>query len=197
MTSRDRVHLLGIRHHGPGSAWSMLAALAGVDPAIVLIEGPPEADDMIPFASSPAMTPPVALLVHARDDPSNASFFPFAAFSPEWQAMRWALARQRPVRFIDLPMSNRLAERGQRPAAENDSAPPDATTDQAPEGSKEADNELLRIRRDPLAYLAALAGYEDGEAWWNALIEQGAHGPEIFAALEAAITALREQLDPL
>jgi hypothetical protein len=69
--------------------------------------------------------------------------------------MRWALAGERPVRFIDLPTSNRLA---QRAAAEKDSAPPDATTDQAPEGPKEVDNELMRIRRDPLAYLAALVG---------------------------------------
>jgi hypothetical protein len=175
----------------------MLAALESADPAIVLIEGPPDADDMIRFASSPAMTPPVALLVHAQDDPSNASFFPFAAFSPEWQAMRWALTRQRPVRFIDLPMSKRLAERARRAAPEQDSAPPDAATDQAPEPSTEADNELVRIRRDPLAYLAALGGYEDGEAWWNALVEQGAHGPEIFAALEAAVTALHERIDPL
>jgi hypothetical protein len=195
----DRLHLLGIRHHGPGSARAVLAALDAADPAIVLIEGPPDADNMISFASSSAMTPPVALLVHAQDDPSNASFFPFAVFSPEWQAMRWALARQRPVRFMDLPMSNRLAERAQRtaeaPAA--DSPPPDATTDEAPEEPDAADAELTRIRRDPLAYLAALAGYDDSEAWWNALVEQGAHGPEIFPALEAAIAALRERLDPL
>src|SRR6516225_5633528 len=107
----DRLHLLGIRHHGPGSARAVLAALDAADPAIVLIEGPPDADDMIAFAASSAMTPPVALLVHVRDDPANASFFPFAVFSPEWQTMRWALAKQRPVRFIDLPMAIRLAER--------------------------------------------------------------------------------------
>src|SRR5262245_30304560 len=236
----DRLHLLGIRHHGPGSARAVLAALDAADPAVVLIEGPPDADDMIAFASSPAMTPPVALLVHVRDDPANASFFPFAVFSPEWQAMRWALAKQRPVRFIDLPMSIRLAERAQAktddpPGADGvlPDAPIDAPADQAaakpeeggtkageperqtggpedaPDGAQApapdaadavpdpAADEFRRIRRDPLAYLAALAGYDDGEAWWNALIEQGAHGPEIFAALEAAIAALRERLDPL
>jgi hypothetical protein len=233
-SNTDRLHLFGVRHHGPGSARAVLAALDAADPAIVLIEGPPDADDMIAFAASAAMTPPVALLVHVRDDPANASFFPFAVFSPEWQAMRWALARQRPVRFIDLPMSIRLAERKQpvvkTPVA--DGAPPDAAvetpTDQAsgqregkqeegkPQGQPEgepgpaqdpesdldpdaepdpADDEFRRIRRDPLAYLAALAGYDDGEAWWNALVEQGAHGPEIFAALETAMTALRERLD--
>src|SRR5215471_4523354 len=146
----DRLHLLGIRHHGPGSARGMLTALDTADPATVLIEGPPDADGMIRFASSPAMTPPVALLVHAQDDPSNASFFPFAAFSPEWQAMRWALARERPVRFIDLPMSNRLAERAQQEAeaAIPDSEPPEATIDPAPEEPTETDDQVTRIRRD-------------------------------------------------
>jgi hypothetical protein len=166
------------------------------DPAIVLIEGPPDADHMISFASSSAMTPPVAILVHSQDDPSNASFFPFATFSPEWQAMRWALARGRPVRFIDLPMSNRLAE--VRQAAEApDNRPPDSAVEEALQEQTEVDTELRRIRRDPLAYLAALAGYDDSESWWNALVEQDTHGPEIFAALEAAITALRERFDPL
>jgi hypothetical protein len=222
----DRLHLFGIRHHGPGSARAVLTALDAADPAVVLIEGPPDADDMIAFASSPAMTPPVALLVHVKDDPANASFFPFAVFSPEWQAMRWALAKQRPVRFIDLPMAIRLAERTQQKTEPPDAgvvtpdAPIDAPADPGPaqqEGKPEdgkpggqpgvgsgpslhdepdpADDEFHRIRRDPLAYLAALAGYDDGEAWWNALVEQGAHGPEIFAALETAMTALREQLD--
>jgi hypothetical protein len=36
-----RLHILGIRHHGPGSAASVLQALDAVKPAIVLIEGPP------------------------------------------------------------------------------------------------------------------------------------------------------------
>jgi hypothetical protein len=227
----DRLHLLGIRHHGPGSARAVLAALDAADPAVVLIEGPPDAADMIAFAASPAMTPPVALLVHVRDDPSNASFFPFAVFSPEWQAMRWALAKGRGVRFVDLPMAIRLAERpapvtvppgpGGAPGApvgpidipidaavEQQEGEPEERTDGAPgaaaapapgavpdPGEDEADEEFRRIRRDPLAYLAALAGYDDGEAWWNALIEQGAHGPEIFAALETAMAALRERLD--
>lgn len=218
-----RLHLLGIRHHGPGSARGVLAALQAADPAIVLIEGPPDADDMIPFAASPAMRPPLALLVHAQDEPANSSFYPFAEYSPEWQAIRWALASGRPVRFIDLPAAVRLARRAQPAAAatpatakpEDGTSPhdpasdapdspdtpaedpsaslePDAPTDDIAPGAAE---EALRIRRDPLAYLAEIAGYDDSEAWWNALIEQGVHGPEIFLAIERAIGALRERLD--
>src|SRR5690242_9780332 len=105
------LHLLGIRHHGPGSALSLLAALEAIDPAIVLVEGPPDADELVPFAAAAAMRPPIALLVYGQDDPANASFYPFADFSPEWQAVRWTLARRRRVRFIDLPAANRLALR--------------------------------------------------------------------------------------
>ncbi|MFD0430161.1 DUF5682 family protein [Streptomyces zhihengii] len=49
---------------------------------------------------------PVALLAHAVDDPGRSAFWPFAAFSPEWVAVRWALAHGVPVRFIDLPAAH-------------------------------------------------------------------------------------------
>src|SRR5262245_10083383 len=114
----ERLHIFGIRHHGPGSARSLLAALERLDPATVLIEGPPDANDIIAFATSPAMAPPLAILVHGQDDPANASFYPFAIYSPEWQAMRWATAKGRSVRFIDLPAANRLALRAATAAQE-------------------------------------------------------------------------------
>src|SRR6516165_964774 len=107
----DRLHIFGIRHHGPGSARSLLAALNRLDPAIVLIEGPPDANDIVSYAASPAMAPPLAILVHELDNPATANFYPFAIYSPEWQAMRWALAKGRPVRFIDLSAANRLVLR--------------------------------------------------------------------------------------
>ncbi|XUM24781.1 DUF5682 family protein [Bradyrhizobium oligotrophicum S58] len=143
----------------------MLSALDAADPAVVLIEGPPDADELIAFAASPAMVPPVALLVHAQDDAANASFFPFAQFSPEWQAIRWALAKARPVRFIDLPASYRLDERAkakQTERNEGEVAPEDARAP-AQDGPGAVDPELAQIRRDPLAYLATLAGYDDSE----------------------------------
>ena len=39
--------LYGIRHHGPGSARSVRAALAEQRPDVVLIEGPPEAEAVV------------------------------------------------------------------------------------------------------------------------------------------------------
>jgi hypothetical protein len=188
--TEGRVGLFGIRHHGPGSARSLLAALDALDPAIVLIEGPADASEMLRYAALADMRPPLAILVYAQDDPANASFYPFAVYSPEWQAMRWALMRGRAVRFIDLPAANNLALRVSPLAV----LPHDASTAIAEE-DVEPTIPVAEIRRDPLSYLAEIAGYTDGEAWWNALIEQGSNGPEIFAAIEAAMTELRRQLE--
>ncbi|MFD5391471.1 DUF5682 family protein [Streptomyces sp. NPDC127074] len=101
--------LLGVRHHGPGSARAVRAALEACAPRVVLIEGPPEADAIVWLAAEKDMRPPVALLAHAADDPGRAGFWPLAAFSPEWAAIQWALAHEVPVRFIDLPAANSLA----------------------------------------------------------------------------------------
>src|SRR5579872_2013718 len=99
------VHLHGIRHHGPGSARSLLQAFAALKPDIVLIEGPPEADSLVPLLAHEEMKPPIAVLVYGTDDPKLATFYPFAIFSPEWQALRYATANSLPVRFMDLSQS--------------------------------------------------------------------------------------------
>ncbi len=177
MGAEERVRFFGIRHHGPGCAWSLQRALDERDPAMVLVEGPPEADGLIPFVTRPAMKPPIALLVHASDDPTAAFFFPFAEFSPEWAALRWAVTRNRPVRFIDLPIGARIA----RSRADTGETPPEPP---AP------------VRVDPLSQLAALAGYNDGETWWDALIEEQAHATDVFPAIENAMTVLRDATEP-
>ena len=105
--------LFGIRHHGPGSARRLVQALDDLKPAAVLIEGPAEASELLPMLADPDMATPVALLIYAEDDPANASFFPFAEYSPEYQAARWAVRHGSTLRFIDLPASDRL-RRSQR-----------------------------------------------------------------------------------
>jgi len=182
-----KAHLFGIRHHGPGSAALLKGALDALDPVCVLIEGPPEGDALIPYASLPGMAPPLAMLFYATDDAANAMFAPFAEFSPEWMAMRWALAKGREVRFIDWPAAVSLA----LSQAARETPPEDEATVEAP---------APRDRADPLDVLAQAAGYGDGEAFWNGLIEQhGGQGQSplsVFEAIAAAMTeARRHQAD--
>ncbi|MFG3195321.1 DUF5682 family protein [Streptomyces sp. NPDC048208] len=178
--------LLGVRHHGPGSARAVRAALDAAAPAVVLIEGPPEADPLIPLAADPALRPPVALLAHAVDEPGRSAFWPLAEFSPEWVAIRWAVERGVPARFIDLPATHTLAW-------EEDTGDPEEASEE--EASEE--EEVRHARVDPLAALAEAAGYDDPERWWEDAIEH--RGPGLrepfapFAALEDAMGALRER----
>ncbi|MEV7278517.1 DUF5682 family protein [Streptomyces sp. NPDC093111] len=165
--------LLGVRHHGPGSARAVAAALEAGRPKAVLIEGPPEADALVALAADEGMRPPVALLAHAVDDPGRAAFWPMAEFSPEWVALRWALDHGAEVRFVDLPAAHTLA---------------------APEPAAEEDGRGQGLRVDPVAELARAAGYDDAERWWEDVVElRGTTDPFApFDALAEAMGALRE-----
>src|SRR4051812_30736352 len=103
------VAYFGIRHHGPGSADSLVQALRDLQPVAVLIEGPSDASALLPLLARPQMQPPVALLCYPEDDPAATSFWPFAEFSPEYQAAVWAVENKAALRFIDLPSSARFA----------------------------------------------------------------------------------------
>jgi hypothetical protein len=67
------VVVCGIRHHGPGSARSVLALLDRVVPAAVVIEGPPELTGIAAWAADPGLVPPVAALTYRPDAPARAS----------------------------------------------------------------------------------------------------------------------------
>ncbi len=172
--------LLGVRHHGPGSARAVRAALDAVLPDAVLVEGPPEADPLVGLAADEGMRPPVALLAHVVDEPGRSAFWPLAEFSPEWVAIRWAVGRGVPVRFIDLPAAHSLA-RTDEPTGSEES------------GETPAGEEAVRV--DPLAVLAETAGYDDPERWWEDVVEHRATGGDVLAPFEAlgdAMEALRE-----
>ena len=161
--------LFGIRHHGPGCARSLLGALDALVPDVLLIEMPQEAEDMLAHAAHEAMKPPVALLIHRTDSPDKASFYPFAEYSPEWQAIRWALSHSVPIRCFDLPSSYMFALR-------------------------EEEDEGLPPRPDPFEWFAKADGYSDGERWWNDRVEERREQGDFFEAIGEAVTTLRGEL---
>ncbi|MGC1218467.1 MAG: DUF5682 family protein [Phormidesmis sp.] len=103
--------IFGIRHHGPGSARSLVRSLQFLNPDIILVEGPPEATDSLSLLAEADMKPPVALLIYPPDHLQQSAYYPFAVFSPEWQAIQHGLQRSIPVRFMDLPQTHQMAER--------------------------------------------------------------------------------------
>lgn len=174
------VHLFGVRHHGPGCARSLLDALHALQPDCILVEGPPEADPLLAHVGQAGLVPPCALLIYAPAAPQRAVFYPFAEYSPEWQAIRFANEHGTPVRFCDLAQSHRLA----------DTQPP------ADPGALDADDgaavpETPVLRSDPLAWLAEAAGFSDTETWWDHLVEQRSDSLDLFAAIAEMMTVVR------
>lgn len=176
--------VFGIRHHGPGSAKSLIRAFEAWQPDCILIEGAPDADTLIRHVANDGLKPPVALLIYNPKDLKQASYYPFAEFSPEWQAMKYGLKNNLPVSFMDLPMSlNFSIENAQKSdvqlfSTENTEGVPD-----------------FKIIKDPLNYIAEIAGFTDSERWWEMTFEQNEHPTEIFDTILDMMQALRQELN--
>lgn len=160
--------VIGVRHHSPACARLVRRTIERLRPAFVLIEGPA---DFNPHLSDLALDHalPVAIFSFRSGlGGSSASYAPFCAFSPEWQALvagREAGAR---VMFCDLPAwdpafgarANRYAD---------------------PHGARAAAAERA---------LAAALGLEDQDALWDALAE-AAPEDELPARLDRYFALLR------
>ncbi len=189
----SEIYLLGIRHHGPGSAYSVRQALAEIQPDLILIEGPVEAEALLSLATDEAMVPPVALLLYAEDDLRDAAFYPYVLFSPEWQALQFGLANAIPIRMIDLPHKHHVAlyrKATAEAAAAMAQAQATNTTPELPPYLQER-----TFAADPLMLLAQAAGFDDGELWWERLVEQRREGLPVFAAIAEAMSAVRTAVE--
>ncbi len=195
----------------------MVAELDRVKPSVVLIEGPADADPLLALAAAPGMSPPVALLGYAPDEPRVSAFWPYAEFSPEWQALLWAARAAVPVRFCDLPAGAVLAraepsegtaqeaEPGRPAGSEGEPAPGNGTGNDgegepATENNRAGEAEArgrsgprtgFDFAADPIGALADAAGYDDPERWWEDLVEARTDGSSPFPALTEAMAELR------
>ena len=185
-------HLFGIRHHGPGSTRSLVKALEALKPDCILVEGPADAEALIANVSMEDLIPPLAMLVYNTKNLDQAAYFPFAVFSPEWQAIKFGLKNDVPVRFMDLPYSVQFA----LDAAEKEKLQLKIDT---PNISEKEKKHRRLLQKDPMAYLAKLAGYNDRERWWEATFESADNPIEIFPAITDLICNIRDMeatIDP-
>ena len=159
------LHLLGVRHHGPGSARSLVERLAEIEPDCILIEGPADANPLIEWLGHDEMEPPVALLLYRTDEPNKASFFPYAQFSPEYQAIMYGLDRGLTVRFMDLPQKNMMA----------------------------ADAKPKMPDMPVFQQMALAAGFGQYEYWWHTMFEQRQENTAVFQAIYELMSHMRQQ----
>lgn len=108
-------YVFGIRHLSPAGAYYVRDFLDQVSPRLVLIEGPSDFTDLVVDLGAEGVKPPVAVMAYTKELPIRTVLYPFAEYSPEYQALLWAREHGRACRFCDLPSDVFL---GMRAAAE-------------------------------------------------------------------------------
>ena len=158
-------------------------------PELVLVEGPSDADALIPMLTDRESTPPIAILAYRTDGTPQSVMWPFATYSPEYQALLWARNHGVPARFIDWPSGVALAaDEAARVAPEE----PGETPDGKPAGGGIAD-EHEEAPFDPYQALAERFDLRHFNEFWDAYFETPAFDQ---ASFREALGAYAEFIAP-
>lgn len=176
--------LIGVRHHAPSLAAALPALLDAAAPDVLLVELPAEFQPWLGWLAHEETEAPVALAAVPADGPGPASadergpaFYPFADFSPELVALRWAARNGVPAVACDLPLADRAWARGGTDTDTAAPAPvPGAGSAPVP-GEGHGLSAALRSR---------LTG-RDGDDLWDRLVETLAPGSTPEALRRAAL----------
>ncbi|MFH8282976.1 vWA domain-containing protein [Streptomyces antibioticus] len=114
-------YLLGVRHHSPALAAAVPALLDASGAEVVCVELPADFQPWLTHLAAPGTLAPVALA--GAGEGGRLGFYPFADFSPELAAVRWARERGVEVMCCDLPMSDAAWNGGERPVPADDTRP--------------------------------------------------------------------------
>ncbi|MFD8073720.1 DUF5682 family protein [Streptomyces sp. NPDC059718] len=123
LTDPAAPYLVGVRHHAPSLAAALPALLDGAKPDVLLVELPGEMQEWLPWLAHEDTRAPVALAAAPGHGGGGPAFYPFADFSPELAAVRWAARSGVPVVACDLPLADRAWDAGRTTAAPGDSGP--------------------------------------------------------------------------
>lgn len=176
------IHVLGIRHHGVGSGSMVQKRLEEIKPDLVFIEGAPEIENVLSYIGHHDLQPPLAIMLYDEADTTKSTFYPFADFSPEWLAAKYANDHKIPLRSMDLPARISLTTH--------------FSSDKPPILKSEIEGQEIAKEhpQDPMGYLAQIAGFEDSEKWWDYQFEliHTDDAADHFEAILQAMKALRE-----
>ncbi len=145
----------GIRHLSPAGAFYLRQLLARRRPRMVLVEGPCDLGDEMVHMRKTQSQPPMAVLAYTKEAPIRTILYPFASYSPEYQAILWCGEHNVECRFMDLPTDVFLA----LPARED-----------IPEEEKAGEEERFQVYRA----LDLRCGEDGHETFWERTLEQAA-----------------------
>jgi len=159
--------LFGVRHLSPAASFDLLALLEAEPPERILVEGPEDADALIPLLVSNRSTPPLAILAFTAERPVSSILYPLAEYSPEYVVLKWAAGHGVPAGFMDLPTRVFLAM-------------------ESPGGARAPAEDPAREALDPYGAIAKAEGFDDYETWWEYRFEHN-RNPRAFSEAAAEL----------
>jgi hypothetical protein len=163
--------------------------LERVKPSLVLVEGPEDASHLIDVLVDPETRPPVAILGYRTDGTPGSSLWPFASYSPEYVALRWAKEHGAEGRFIDLTTGQSLASH-EGAGAEEAEDPREDGEDADKETAGDGDEPPPALRER----IARTRGFRSFEEFWEASFEAPNYDEASFrAALVAYADLVRNE----
>ncbi|MDE5584568.1 MAG: hypothetical protein K2J08_12805 [Ruminococcus sp.] len=107
----EKFLLFPVRHHSPVCSYHLIKTITEYKPDIILIEGPENANFLIPVIADEKSEMPTAVYYYYKDTKKLVSeeaedykcYYPFLYSSPEYNAMKQARQLGIPAEFIDLP----------------------------------------------------------------------------------------------
>ncbi len=186
--SDTRVLWFPVRHFSPACAWHLRAMLRAHRPAAVLVEGPADAEALIPHLVDPDTKPPFTLFSSLTDKDNRfgqngtlsaaediavryRGWWPFTAHAPEYVALTEGHALGAELAFCDLPLSETIPYKHLR-ERETSCAVDDAHL------ARSAYFEALRTRQRRRSF----------DEFWNATFEAAGHAAEPDAFRRAVLT---------
>jgi hypothetical protein len=170
----DKINIFGVRHLSPGASWHLLRYLEEKKPDCILIEGPADAGEILFHLADKRVKPPVALLAYTTELPIETVLYPFADYSPEYQAICWGVHKKKDVRFIDLPSDILLKLK------------------QAKDEKPEEANAFYRFHNDLYDKVAIQYGEDDYESYWERNFEHNLNAGSFRDGLAYQSTQMRE-----
>lgn len=179
------VAIYPVRHHSPRCSAAVRAFLDAVQPEVVLVEAPRDAEPIIPHLFDADTEPPVAILGYRTEGGAASGVYPFATYSPEYVAFRWAHEHGVRIACIDVSTGERIAYDEKFAALAALEAGPDTGSGSDPDPD-DADEGLVDES------FARTHGFRSFDELWEAWFEAPAFTPsELRAALLAWCDVIR------
>ncbi len=194
------VNFFGIRHLSPAGAYHLRNYLEEKRPRVVLIEGPCDLNDQMEFIAHAKTKPPIAILAYTKEVPVRTILYPYAEYSPEYQAVCWCKEHTVECRFIDLPSEVFLALSGREYLLSNASDTGKSDVGESVSGKSDAGKYASgaagnaffeqgeESKMDVYDALDSLVGEDGHETFWERVLEHAQdaesyrHGANLFGA---------------